>query len=39
MPNHTSEVFRQGFEEELLVRFSGDFGKLLIQFVGEVSRR
>jgi hypothetical protein len=26
-PNHTSEVIRHGFETELLVRFSGGFGK------------
>ena len=35
-PNHTSEVIRQGFGSGLLVRCSGGFGKLLIQFVGEV---
>ena len=34
--NHTSEAIRQGFGSELLVRFSGGFGKLLIQFAGEV---
>jgi hypothetical protein len=36
MPNHTSEVIRQGFGGGLLVRCSGGFGKLLIRFVGEV---
>ena len=34
--NNTSEVIRQGFGTELLVRCSSGFGKLLMQFVGEV---
>jgi hypothetical protein len=33
---HTSEVIRQGFGWELLVRFSSGFGKLLVEFAGEM---
>ena len=35
-PNHTSEVVRQGFGEELLVGFSSGFGEFAVEFVGQV---
>jgi hypothetical protein len=38
-PNHTSEVVRQGFGWELLVRFSSGFRELLVEFAGVYSPR